>query len=245
MTPSTGSAATSTVRENIARFIDVNLRLPSICRPARGSSGSPWCSSRRTCRCSTQHYDVPNQANINRVSSRSTRTTPTPSLAAWRHPVTTPVGAGGALLGGVGAAEPLLPPVPHRPVSARWSPPTVHVLLAGYPGEPPVAGIVDATMSHDEGWHVRPPRPPAGNGADKTSRMLRCEVLLLLPAVSDVGTARRPAVVGAPALGERPRGVSGSGTAASRRSGGPSFLLLDRYFPPCHPPLLLERRTRA
>jgi uncharacterized alpha-E superfamily protein len=49
------------------------------------------------------------------------------------------------------------------------------------------AGIVDATMSHDEGWHfARLGREL--ERADKTSRILDVKYFLLLPAVSDVGT---------------------------------------------------------
>jgi uncharacterized alpha-E superfamily protein len=49
------------------------------------------------------------------------------------------------------------------------------------------AGVVDATMSHDEGWHfARLGREI--ERADKTSRILDVKYFLLLPAVSDVGS---------------------------------------------------------
>jgi uncharacterized alpha-E superfamily protein len=49
------------------------------------------------------------------------------------------------------------------------------------------AGVVDATMSHDEGWHfARLGREL--ERADKTSRILDVKYFLLLPAVTDVGT---------------------------------------------------------
>ena len=49
------------------------------------------------------------------------------------------------------------------------------------------AGMVDATMSHDEGWHfARLGREL--ERADKTSRILDVKYFLLLPAVSDIGT---------------------------------------------------------
>jgi uncharacterized alpha-E superfamily protein len=49
------------------------------------------------------------------------------------------------------------------------------------------AGVVDATMSHDEGWHfARLGREL--ERADKTSRILDVKYFLLLPALTDVGT---------------------------------------------------------
>ena len=50
------------------------------------------------------------------------------------------------------------------------------------------AGITDATMSHNEGWHFGRLRCMLER-ADKTSRILDVKYYLLLPQVTDIGTS--------------------------------------------------------
>ena len=69
------------------------------------------------------------------------------------------------------------------------------------------AGVTDATMTHNEGWHFcRLGRML--ERADKTSRILDVKYFLLLPTAADVGTTvRRHPVGGRAALGQRVRDV--------------------------------------
>ena len=92
------------------------------------------------------------------------------------------------------------------------------------------AGVVDATMSHDEGWHfARLGREL--ERADKTSRILDVKYFLLLPALTDVGTPLDDLQWSALLR-------SASGLEAFRKRHGrispqrvAEFLLLDRQFP--------------
>ncbi|GAC1362221.1 MAG: alpha-E domain-containing protein [Actinomycetota bacterium] len=92
------------------------------------------------------------------------------------------------------------------------------------------AGVVDATMSHDEGWHfARVGREL--ERADKTSRILDVKYFLLLPAPSDVGTPLDDLQWSALLR-------SASGLEAFRKRYGrispervAEFLILDRDFP--------------
>ena len=92
------------------------------------------------------------------------------------------------------------------------------------------AGVVDATMSHDEGWHfARLGREL--ERADKTSRILDVKYFLLLPALTDVGTPLDDLEWSALLR-------SASGLEAFRKRHGrispqrvAEFLLLDRQFP--------------
>ena len=92
------------------------------------------------------------------------------------------------------------------------------------------AGVVDATMLHDEGWHfARLGREL--ERADKTSRILDVKYFLLLPAPSDVGSPLDDLQWAALLR-------SASGLEAFRKRHGrlspervADFLILDRDFP--------------
>lgn len=92
------------------------------------------------------------------------------------------------------------------------------------------AGTVDATMSHDEGWHfARLGREL--ERADKSSRLLDVKYFLLLPSVADVGTPMDDLQWSALLR-------SASGLEAYRKRHGrirpervAEFLMLDRAFP--------------
>jgi uncharacterized alpha-E superfamily protein len=92
------------------------------------------------------------------------------------------------------------------------------------------AGVTDATMSHNEGWHFcRLGRHL--ERADKTSRILDVKYFLLLPAAADVGTTfddlQWAAVLRSASAFEMYR--KKHGRIAPRRIV--EFLLLDREFP--------------
>jgi uncharacterized alpha-E superfamily protein len=92
------------------------------------------------------------------------------------------------------------------------------------------AGVTDATMTHGEGWHFcRLGRKL--ERADKTSRILDVKYFLLLPAVHDVGTTvddvQWAAVLRSASAFEMYR--KKHGRIAPSRIG--QFLLLDREFP--------------
>ncbi|MBW4660591.1 MAG: alpha-E domain-containing protein [Drouetiella hepatica Uher 2000/2452] len=92
------------------------------------------------------------------------------------------------------------------------------------------AGVMDATMSHNEGWHFgRVGR--LLERADKTARILDVKYFILLPSPSDVGTALDElqwiallkSASGYEMYRKRQRLISPDGIA--------NFLILDREFP--------------
>ncbi|HEY9639321.1 MAG TPA: alpha-E domain-containing protein [Coleofasciculaceae cyanobacterium] len=92
------------------------------------------------------------------------------------------------------------------------------------------AGVTDATMSHNEGWHFgRVGR--LLERADKTARILDVKYFILLPSPSDVGTALDElqwiallkSASGYEMYRKRQRRISPQGIA--------NFLVLDREFP--------------
>jgi uncharacterized alpha-E superfamily protein len=173
--------------ENIARFIDVNLRLALDLPPGTGEQWEPLVLITADLPLFNQHYGVPNRAAViefltfeeenpnsisrclaaSRDNARSVREAI--SSEVWEQ---------------INRFYHLFRTASFRSLVSSdpytfFSRIRQECLL--------FAGIVDATMSHDEGWHfARLGRQL--ERADKTSRMLDVKYFLLLPAVSDVGT---------------------------------------------------------
>ncbi|MBD3885532.1 alpha-E domain-containing protein [Phormidium tenue FACHB-886] len=92
------------------------------------------------------------------------------------------------------------------------------------------AGVMDATMSHNEGWHFGH-MGRLIERADKTARILDVKYYILLPSVRDVGTALDElqwiallkSTSGYEMYRKRQRRVAPQGIA--------NFLILDREFP--------------
>ncbi len=106
------------------------------------------------------------------------------------------------------------------------------------------AGVVDATMSHDEAWHfARLGRDL--ERADQTSRMLDVKYFLLLPSVADIGSPLDDLQWSALLR-------SASALEAYRKRHGrirpervAEFLILDRSFPRSILPCLLAGQESA
>ncbi|HYR62237.1 MAG TPA: alpha-E domain-containing protein [Actinomycetota bacterium] len=216
--------------ENMARFIDVNLRLALDLPPGTGEQWEPLVLITADLPLFNEHYDVPSRANIieflsfdednpnsicrclaaARDNARSVREAISSEM--WEqinrfyHLSRTTQFRG----------------LVHSDPYTFFSRIRQESLL--------FAGVVDATMSHDEGWHfARLGRQL--ERADKTSRMLDVKYFLLLPTVSDVGTPLDDLQWSALLR-------SASALEAFRKRYGrispkrvAEFLILDRYFP--------------
>jgi uncharacterized alpha-E superfamily protein len=216
--------------ENIARFIDVNLRLALDLPPDTGEQWEPLVLITADLPLFNQHYDVPNQANIiefltfdedNPNSVARCLAAARDNARSVREAISSEVWEQLNRFYHLFRTSQFRSLVTSDPYTF-FSRIRQESLL--------FAGIVDATMSHDEGWHfARLGRQL--ERADKTSRMLDVKYFLLLPAVSDVGTPLDDLQWSALLR-------SASALEAFRKRYGrispkrvAEFLLLDRYFP--------------
>lgn len=216
--------------ENIARFIDVNLRLALDLPPGTVEQWEPLVLITADLPLYGQHYDVPNRTNVIEFLSfdDGNPNSIARCLAAARDNARSVREAISSEmweqinrfyhLSRTAAFRSLVTSDPYTFFSRIRQ----ESLL--------FAGVVDATMSHDEGWHfARLGRQL--ERADKTSRMLDVKYFLLLPAVSDVGTplddlqwsALLRSASALEAFRKRYGGISPKRVA--------EFLILDRQFP--------------
>jgi uncharacterized alpha-E superfamily protein len=173
--------------ENIARFIDVNLRLALDLAPGTGEQWEPLVLITADLPLFNQHYDVPSRANI---------------IEFLTFDEENPNSVGRCLAAARDNARSVREAISsevweqinrfyHLFRTAQFRSLVVsdpYTFFSRIRQESLLfAGIVDATMSHDEAWHfARLGRQL--ERADKTSRMLDVKYFLLLPTISDVGT---------------------------------------------------------
>lgn len=172
--------------ENLARFIDVTLNLLLDSPQDAGREWAPLVNTTGDDEYFAAHYGEPNEANVIRFLAfdREYPNSIIASLAAARENARTVREAISSeaweqlnefYLLVRNAAGSTLPPQPVDFFGAVKQ----HSHLFN--------GVLDATMSHDKGWHF------ANLGrllerADKTSRILDVKYFTLLPHVEDVGT---------------------------------------------------------
>lgn len=216
--------------ENIARFIDVNLRLALDLPPGTGEQWEPLILITADLPLFGQHYDMPSRANVIEFLSfdEENPNSIARCLAAARDNARSVREAISSEmweqinrfyhLSRTSAFRSLVTSDPYTFFSRIRQ----ESLL--------FAGVVDATMSHDEGWHfARLGRQL--ERADKTSRMLDVKYFLLLPAVTDVGSplddlqwsALLRSASALEAFRKRYGGISPKRVA--------EFLILDQQFP--------------
>ena len=216
--------------ENTARFIDVNLRLALDLPPGTVEQWEPLVLITAELPLFAERYDRPSRANI--IEFLTFDEANPSSIARY-----------------LAAARDNARSVREAISSEMWEQinrfhhlfrtPAFRTLVAADPytffgrirqESLLFAGTVDATMSHDEGWHfARLGRQL--ERADETSRLLDVKYFLLLPTVTDVGTPFDDLQWSALLR-------SASGLEAFRKRHGPiaparvaEFLLLDRDFP--------------
>lgn len=173
--------------EDIARFIDVNLRLALDLPPGTVEQWEPLVLITADLPLFNEHYDVPNRANIiefltfdegNPNSVARCLAAARDNARSVREAISSEVWEQMNRFYHLFRTAQFRSLVSSDPYTF-FSRIRQESLL--------FAGIVDATMSHDEGWHfARVGRQL--ERADKTSRMLDVKYFLLLPTVSDVGT---------------------------------------------------------
>lgn len=172
--------------ENLARFIDVTLNLLLDSPQDAGREWAPLVNTTGDDEYFAAHYGEPNEANVIRFLAfdREYPNSIIASLVAARENARTVREAISSeaweqlnefYLFVRNAAGSTLPPQPADFFGAVKQ----HSHLFN--------GVLDATMSHDKGWHF------ANLGrllerADKTSRILDVKYFTLLPQVQDVGT---------------------------------------------------------
>jgi uncharacterized alpha-E superfamily protein len=174
--------------ENIARFIDVSLNMSLDAPLAFSDQWQPLVSITGSLENYQRHYDDPNRDSVIQFLALD-RENPSSILSCLRT-----ARENARSIREVISADAweqvnrfyLMVNSPNAPRRVKESPGTFFADVKRY--SQLIAGVSDATMSHDEAWHFM----QLGRlleRADNTSRLLDVKYFLLLPSVEEVGGA--------------------------------------------------------